>query len=308
MDIQQFYYFTRIVDYNYNLTTTSEKLHISQPALSKFIIKLEEEYNVKLFVRKNNRYIGLTQAGLLLYETAKNILFEHNLLTQDIYELSKYPSGTITIGVPPLILATVLSKEIIKLINLNPNIKFNIIEKADKELQKLLEKNELDIAILVSPNSINPKIFKETIIYTDYLSIFTNNNNHLLNNIDCVTMCELENIDFIIAHSDFNVTEYILKSFEECESTPKIIYETYTSSFAIEALKFSNAYTILPDPIKNIVDMTNIKTIKIKNPIKWQISITYRIKEKYLPIEKYVIKSIINSLRNNVEIQQMKHI
>ena len=49
------------------------KVHVSQPALSQLIQRLEDELGVKLFVRKSNR-VTLTPAGKIFYEDGKVIL------------------------------------------------------------------------------------------------------------------------------------------------------------------------------------------------------------------------------------------
>ena len=55
-----------------NITKASQTLHISQPALSRQMMQLEEELGVKLFVRSNHRVV-LTEEGLLLKRRAQEI-------------------------------------------------------------------------------------------------------------------------------------------------------------------------------------------------------------------------------------------
>lgn len=43
MDITQLKYFVCIVESDYNLSAASKKLHISQPALTQYIRKFEDE-------------------------------------------------------------------------------------------------------------------------------------------------------------------------------------------------------------------------------------------------------------------------
>ncbi len=55
-----------------SITKASEKLYISQPAVSKQIKKLENELNTVLFNRKN---MELTKNGKKLYNELKPIFF-----------------------------------------------------------------------------------------------------------------------------------------------------------------------------------------------------------------------------------------
>lgn len=64
-DLLNLYYF-KIVAEHENITRAAEYLHISQPALSKSISKLEETIGISLFVREKKR-IKLSEAGKLFY-------------------------------------------------------------------------------------------------------------------------------------------------------------------------------------------------------------------------------------------------
>lgn len=52
MDIEHLKYFVVVVNNSFNLSDASKKLHVSQPALSKYILKFESEEGVNLFHRK----------------------------------------------------------------------------------------------------------------------------------------------------------------------------------------------------------------------------------------------------------------
>lgn len=55
-----------------NLTRASEKLNLTQPAVTKHIKNLEEILQVKLFVRSNHG-IKLTEQGKSLYDKIKEL-------------------------------------------------------------------------------------------------------------------------------------------------------------------------------------------------------------------------------------------
>lgn len=58
-----------------NFTRAAHILRISQPALSKQINELEDQYQVRLFVREKGRIIDLTDAGRAFVEEARSALF-----------------------------------------------------------------------------------------------------------------------------------------------------------------------------------------------------------------------------------------
>ena len=66
-----------------NITKASEKLNISQPALTKHIKNLENQLSVKLFERKNKGVV-LTTDGKELYEKLKNPIDELNKISSKL--------------------------------------------------------------------------------------------------------------------------------------------------------------------------------------------------------------------------------
>ena len=58
-----------------NFTRAAHILRISQPALSKQINELEDQYQVRLFVREKGRIVDLTDAGRAFVEEARSALF-----------------------------------------------------------------------------------------------------------------------------------------------------------------------------------------------------------------------------------------
>ena len=78
------------------LVAASEKLLISQPALSRSMRKLEDEFGVKLFTRSKNR-MELNENGLLAAELAEKLLDEAGSLVSRVRQLDR-SCRTICVG------------------------------------------------------------------------------------------------------------------------------------------------------------------------------------------------------------------
>lgn len=83
-----------------NLTRAAHNLYVSQPALSKAIISLEERMNLMLFERTSTG-MYLTPYGESLYVHAKEVLEKHELFQRSIFEKTEELSGDITISSYP---------------------------------------------------------------------------------------------------------------------------------------------------------------------------------------------------------------
>lgn len=73
MKLSQLRYFCEACRVN-NITQAAKNLYVSQSAVSVQIKELEEEFDVRLFVRDNNR-LQLTEAGQKLWKHAQQIRF-----------------------------------------------------------------------------------------------------------------------------------------------------------------------------------------------------------------------------------------
>ena len=72
MDTRVLNYFLTVAKEG-NVTKAAQKLHITQPTLSRQLSELEDSLNVKLFDR-TNRHLKLTQAGKFFEKRAHMIL------------------------------------------------------------------------------------------------------------------------------------------------------------------------------------------------------------------------------------------
>ena len=165
MDILQLKYFVCIVESDYNLSTASKKLHISQPALTQYIRKFEDAEGIELFARLSGRLNGLTVSGENFYSNAKIVIDQYNTLYKELHENSSSIKGTVTIGIPPLVLTVLFTTYLSKIIRLNPTIRFNIIEEGAYELRRKLLLHEIDFVVILQPTNLNNQIYAEDIIF-----------------------------------------------------------------------------------------------------------------------------------------------
>lgn len=76
-----------------NITKASDKLNISQPAITKQIKNLENQLSMKLIERKS-KGIALTKEGKKLYEKIKNPIEELNKIDEQIGKEKTINIGT----------------------------------------------------------------------------------------------------------------------------------------------------------------------------------------------------------------------
>ena len=84
-----------------NMSEAAKHLYISQPTISQIISELEKEYDTKLFDR-NAKELGITPAGSLLLESAREIIAIQENLKQTMKTVNSIRplriGATVTVG------------------------------------------------------------------------------------------------------------------------------------------------------------------------------------------------------------------
>lgn len=96
MDVRALRYFVTVAD-EQSFTKAAERLHMSQPPLSKQIRQLEESLGVCLFDR-STRSLYLTQAGELLYMRARSVISQMDDIETFFREFRGGKIGSFSIG------------------------------------------------------------------------------------------------------------------------------------------------------------------------------------------------------------------
>ncbi len=147
MEIRVLRYFLEIAREE-SITRAAERLHISQPTLSKQLKDLEEELGQKLFTRTNYS-IRLTEAGMLLRKRAEDILDMVDKTTNEFQALDEEIGGDIHIGCAESDGIKYLAQCLNALHEINPNIRYHLHSGNTEDIAGRLDKGILDFAVIV---------------------------------------------------------------------------------------------------------------------------------------------------------------
>ena len=142
MELKKIQYFLRIVERG-SLSKAAASLYLTQPTLSRFLAKLEEETGTKLFVRGRDNSLTLTAAGRLYLEAAKKIDALWSGLETDLQKVgSELLLGVDSDGLFPQLLrcAGQLSDRF-------PGCQVQILRMDAVEAQKQVAEGILDLAV-----------------------------------------------------------------------------------------------------------------------------------------------------------------
>ena len=153
-----------IVAKNKHMTKASRELHISQPAISQSIKKLEEQLGGTLFLR-SNKGMELTEEGKMFFEYIKGALELINNAENEFTSFKDLSKGEIKIGCSTTLTKLVLL-DVLKKFHLDyPNININITNDLTSNLINDLKLGKLDFIIFnesnIKESNLNLKKIKE---------------------------------------------------------------------------------------------------------------------------------------------------
>lgn len=164
------------VDVHRHFGRAAESCFVTQPTLSMQIKKLEEDLGVIIFDRSKQPLIP-TDVGQRLIDQARVVLSDSAELQNIIEDHKNEVSGVLRIGIIPTLAPYLLPRFIGHYKRTWPNIIIKVEELTTASIIELLQKDLLDVGILVTPLKEN-KIIEKPVFYEEML-IYANANHHL---------------------------------------------------------------------------------------------------------------------------------
>ncbi len=130
-----------------SIIKAAEKLYISQPAVSQQIKKLETEIKTPLFTRLHKRIVP-TSAAHRLFGTVSPFLEQLACEIDNISTPMDRPYGTLKIGAPIIFGTTYLPRICHAFRTKYPDVRFTVKFGESDEILDLLNKGELDLALI----------------------------------------------------------------------------------------------------------------------------------------------------------------
>lgn len=201
-----------------SFTKAAKELFITQPAVSKHIQELEEQYKIKLFDRNGSK-ISLTNAGEILMEHTKNIFEIYREIDFDLSALINQQRGLLRLGASTTISQYIIPPLLARFHQKLEKIKVNLLNGNTEQIENALLNKEIEIGI-VEGQSKNQSI-KYTEFLKDELVLVCNRNNALAQRLT-INLEDLNSMRFLMRErgsGTLEVIEYALKDLEVKLST-----------------------------------------------------------------------------------------
>ena len=138
-----------------NISKAAESLYIYQPAISKTIVRLEDNLNVKLF-KRNSRGVSLTEEGEVLFRHVQEAIHHIEEAESALQKMKDYHIGHLDIGASTTLCRYVLLPYLKKFMEEFPNIQINLKNQDSAKNLQVLDAQDIDLALVAIPKHLSP--------------------------------------------------------------------------------------------------------------------------------------------------------
>ncbi len=165
----------------------AEACFITQPTLSMQIKKLEEDLEIIIFDRSKQPLIP-TDVGQRIVDQARIVLKQSDEINNLVKEHKNQVSGMLRIGIIPTLAPYLLPVFIGRYKRKYPNIFIKVVEQTTENIVRLLNKDLIDVGVLVTPLK-EEKIIEKPIFYEEMLLYI--NPDHKLHKQNIITVKDI---------------------------------------------------------------------------------------------------------------------
>ena len=147
MKLHQLRYLAAVAQSGLNITAAAQKLHTSQPGVSKQIKLLEDELGFQIFVREGRNLTRITPAGQQVIDRALRVLLEVQSIRGLSTELRDEGRGSLSVGTTHTQARYVLPAVIRAFRARYPNVRLNLHQGTSEQLAEMVAQDRIDCAI-----------------------------------------------------------------------------------------------------------------------------------------------------------------
>lgn len=275
-----------------NFSQVAEKLSISQPALSKQILSLENELGVKLFDRSTNP-LTITPAGQHFIRHAQDLLFKEDQLLRTMEQFKSGDAGQLVIGVTPFRSSYMISEMVKEFRKTYPHIQIKLQEAGSDLLRKEAAEGKYDFAVVNLP--VDESTLDVIPLESDRLAlVIPQEYRHLISiETDCkeIDFGLCRDLPFVVVHQGQEMRSLFDKLCTLNDFDPHIAAEVVSLTTAWSIASAGVAATLLPLQYVNCNQIGDgLTVVGIKNTIYTRQPAIITRKGQYIsPYARYAI-------------------
>lgn len=241
-DLQSFVYIYQLR----SITKAADKVHRSQPEMSKRLHALEEELNVQLVDTSNRRRLQITPSGKVVYQHALAILQQYQSMIKELAMSRSHLTQLLKIGTVPVAGQYQIAASVANFNVHYPQLRVTLIENEGDEVVKELREGTIDGAILRDTQTSqlsNTDYHKQSLTDDELVVIMAKNNP--LSRQKVISIPDLRNSRIASLPVGSGVYEPVVKLFQDADLTPNIYFQSTHIETLIGLIDHGQSVSIL---------------------------------------------------------------
>lgn len=285
--------------------------NVTQPTLSMQLQKAEEELGVVVFDRSKNP-VMTTDEGAKIITQARLVIREYRKIFSIIDATKDEVRGDFRLGVIPTLAPYVIPLFAGNFVNKYPNVNLIIEEFKTEEIIELLNVDDLDAGLLVTP--LVGESFIERVLFHEPFSVFASTNHPLLKK-QKIKDKDLDTSDVWLLNEGHCFRQQVLNLCKLSKDTgihDNLKFESGNLETLKNMVLHSNGYTLLPElAVLNLSTKDKAHVRQFINPVPTrEVSLVHNrifLKERIITaLEESIIEHLPESLvslkKKNIEI------
>ncbi|GAB4256748.1 MAG: LysR substrate-binding domain-containing protein [Thermoleophilia bacterium] len=279
MELLQLRYFTAVAE-DGNFTHAARRLHVSQPALSYQIKRLENEVGARLFHRQTRR-VSLTSDGKAFLPLAQDVLRKADEALRVMDERLGVERGEVSLGTIPSVGVQIIPHILSTFRRNFPGIEVRVAEAGSVDLAAKVTAGELDLAIVSSapPNhqslEITPLITEELLLVLPA--------GHELAEHSSVDLRRLADYEWVLPGQAFTLSDLLISECRRAGFEPRVAFRTGTLESVRSFVRHELGISVLPRLALYDQKDDLVVGLPFQKPLTRDLSII-RAKERYAAV------------------------
>ena len=245
-----------------SFTRAAALLHVSQPALTVQIRKLEESLGIRLLDR-NSRTVDITRVGRELLPVFQRVLHELDSVIMDTKALATQQHGVVRIAALPSFAAGLLPPIISRFRRSHPRMSFVVRDMIASRVNAGVRSEEVDIGITGGELS-DPDLEILHLTHDQMHVVFPVR--HPLQRKRKITLEDLAELPLVLMDTDTSVRAIVDRAFVAAGRLPIPACEAIYMMTAVGMVKAGLGVAVLPASAKEVRAEPSLKSREINDP------------------------------------------
>ncbi|MCB1852447.1 MAG: LysR family transcriptional regulator [Gammaproteobacteria bacterium] len=280
MELRQLRSLVVLVESDFSVTLTAERLHLVQSAVSQHLSRLEQELGTELFQRQGKRLQGLTGSGEQVLRYARRMLSDTANILAVGRDQQALASGELRIGTTHTQARYVLPAVIREFRASYPQVNLQIHQGTPQQLVEMADSGQVDFSICTEALGDHPNL-TALHCYRWNRSLIAPNAHPILERrpLALDTLCEYPLITYVFGFTGAN---HFRTSFARLGLKPRIVLSAADTDVIKAYVREGFGIGIIATMAYSVTSDSDLQIRNLSRLFPWEVTRIAYHKDKYL--------------------------